>query len=120
MYHRDAQFAILVYAIDSVESFNEIEGWYRELKECEKMPQIVLVANKSDLGERRRVATEEGKELAKRIGALFFEVSAKMDAAGIQRMFEEIAIMVAADGGKVEGVTGKSIALSDGAGGCKC
>jgi Ras-related protein Rab-6A len=38
---------------------------------------IILVGNKIDLGERRQVGTEEGQALAKELGVMFIETSAK-------------------------------------------
>jgi small GTP-binding protein len=121
IYHRDAQFAILVYAIDDQDSFNEIEVWYGALTtDCFPMPEIVLVANKTDLFERRTIGTDEGKAMAKRLSALFFEVSAKADTAGIHRMFDEIAIEAVKKFGADTGAVGKPIAINDGGGGCTC
>jgi small GTP-binding protein len=92
MYYRDAQFALLVYAIDDRESFKEIKVWYNGLyQDCSPLPHIILVGNKIDLVEKRQVALEDGRLLAKRLSALFFEVSAKASLS-IHRMMEEIAL----------------------------
>jgi small GTP-binding protein len=94
MYYRDAQFALLVYAIDSRDSFEEIEVWHQALaNDCSPMPQVVLVGNKIDLVERRQITLEEGRALAKKLNARLFEISAKADAEGVRTMLQEIAIM---------------------------
>ena len=41
---------------------------------------IILVGNKSDLEVARVVSTEEGSELAKSLGAQYFETSAKINS----------------------------------------
>ena len=38
---------------------------------------IILVGNKVDLAEKRSVGTEEGQQLAKELGVMFIETSAK-------------------------------------------
>jgi Ras-related protein Rab-6A len=38
---------------------------------------IILVGNKIDVAEKRQVGTEEGQALAKEIGVMFIETSAK-------------------------------------------
>ena len=91
MYYRDAQFALLVYSVDNLDSFNAIETWYKGLADdCPEMPHVVLIGNKVDLLERQ-VTTEQGKELADKLKAKFYEVSAKMDHDSINRMIEDIA-----------------------------
>ena len=94
MYYRDAQFALLVYAIDNQDSFNAIEAWYKGLvDDCPEMPKVVLIANKKDLEkqEKRQITYEQGEELAKKLKAKFYEVSAKEDQKSINDMIEEIA-----------------------------
>ena len=51
---------------------------------------IVLVGNKTDLGERREVTQAMGEEEAKRCGALFVETSAKV-GANVKGLFRKIA-----------------------------
>ncbi|KAH0788386.1 small GTP-binding protein [Histomonas meleagridis] len=92
MYYRDAQFALLVYSIDNPDSFNAIETWYRGLvDDCPEMPHVVLIGNKVDLVDKRQVETEQGKELAAKLNAKFYEVSAKENHDSINKMIEEIA-----------------------------
>lgn len=92
MYYRDAQFAVLVYAVNNRDSFQTIETWYRGLvDDCLSMPHVLLVGNKIDLVDERKVQREEGEELAAKLNAKFFEVSAKEDQSSIKTMLEVIA-----------------------------
>lgn len=92
MYYRDAQFTLLIYAINNVESFNELDTWYQGLcDDCPKMPKVVVIGNKSDLEAERQITKEQGQELASKYRASFFEVSAKEGKEGIVKMFEHIA-----------------------------
>ena len=50
---------------------------------------IALAANKEDMYEDEQVDEEEGKELAKELGAIFQKTSAK-EARGIDTLFEKI------------------------------
>ena len=47
------------------------------------------LGNKSDLNGERTVSTEEGMELAKSLGAIYFETSAK-DRINIEESFFEL------------------------------
>ena len=51
---------------------------------------IVLVGNKTDLGDKREVTQAMGEEEAKRCGALFMETSAKV-GANVKGLFRRIA-----------------------------
>jgi Ras-related protein Rab-5C len=78
MYYRGAQVALIVYDITSVESFETAKRWVEELK-YEKPREFVrvLVGNKSDLADERKIEYQDGKSYADSQGLLFFECSAK-------------------------------------------
>ena len=50
----------------------------------------MIVGNKADLTDKRQVTTEEGENLAKEAGLLFFESSAK-DGTNVNEMFNKLA-----------------------------
>jgi len=50
---------------------------------------VVVFGNKADLMESREVPTKEGQEFARRIGAPFFEASAKT-RFNVEAAFEEL------------------------------
>lgn len=66
LYFRDSHAAILVYAIDNLDSFAQIDKWNDYLDEKGNQPNIVkiLVGNKSDLRDKRKVPSLEGKKYA--------------------------------------------------------
>jgi small GTP-binding protein len=102
MYYRDAQFVLLVYAIDNVESFKKLESWRVEIvKECDPLPHMFIVGNKSDLENARAVQTVLGTRYAETYDAKFYEVSAQNHPEGITKMFEDIARQVIQEGQEV-------------------
>jgi len=78
-YMRTGQGFMLVYAITSRSSFDEIAAFHAQIlrvKDKDKVP-MVLIGNKCDLEQERQVTSGEGNDLAKSFGCPFFETSAK-------------------------------------------
>ena len=73
-YIRNSSIVFLVYDVSKKESFENITNWINFVRNIEK-PLMVLCGNKIDLN--REVEKNEGEELAKKEGLLFFECSAK-------------------------------------------
>ena len=76
---RTGQGFMLVYAITSRSSFDEISSFRDQIlrvKDKDKVP-VVLVGNKCDLESERQVTTNEGNDLARSFGCPFLETSAK-------------------------------------------
>ena len=61
-FYRNASLAMMVYAIDSKESFTHIETWLKEVK-LQSNPdiKIFLIGNKADLDDQRQVQLSEAK-----------------------------------------------------------
>jgi len=77
-YYKNSVCAFLVYDITNRESFFNIHSWMEECKvQSPKTITMVLIGNKVDLIEQRKISYEEGKEFADKYGLLFFETSAK-------------------------------------------
>jgi small GTP-binding protein len=92
MYYRDMDVGCIVYAIDNRQSFDCVELWYDSIvSELPNRPRMYLLANKRDLEARREVLEEAGTELAARLGAEFYEISALADCKGVIALFEQIA-----------------------------
>lgn len=77
-YYKDAHGVLLVYDISDRNTFDNIDLWVEDIKNCAPADCVVtLVANKSDLNDKRTVTYQEGKNKATQLGFLFNEVSAK-------------------------------------------
>lgn len=79
-FYRETKGVIFVYDVSSLESFNCINSWVRDVDRCSftggKNIIKVLVGNKCDLQERK-VSEDMGRKLADEIDAKFIEASAK-------------------------------------------
>lgn len=73
-----SKIAYIVYDITSRESFEACDRWLRDLYESVSPSQIivVLLGNKLDSEQHRKVSTSEGEEYAKNNDILFFETCA--------------------------------------------
>jgi small GTP-binding protein len=91
MYYQGSQCAIIVFSLDSADSFTEAAQWVEELNShFDEMPILYLVGNKADLVDSRKVSVEEAQERADKIGAIYFETSAKT-GQNIDELFVSIA-----------------------------
>ncbi|KAI4094001.1 MAG: hypothetical protein LQ344_002446 [Seirophora lacunosa] len=90
-YIRDSSVAVVVYDISSLKSFQNTRKWVDDVRgERGTDVIIVLVGNKTDLGDKREVTQQMGEDEAKRCGALFVETSAKA-GANVKGLFRRIA-----------------------------
>ena len=90
-YYKNSVCAILVYDITNRDSFEHISNWIEDcLSQSPKTVFMVLVGNKSDLNEQRKVSLEEGQQMAKNNNMMFFETSAK-SGANVDKIFEQSA-----------------------------
>ena len=92
IFYQSTAVAILVYDITTRSSFEGIKNyWAKEIQNNSPSDIIiVVVANKSDNYLQQEVPTEEGKDLAKELNAIFSSTSAKL-GNGIDELFKLIA-----------------------------
>lgn len=76
-YYRGSHGLIIVYDVANRESFNNVTHWLEESNSITDTVPKLLIGNKIDLKEQRKVSTDEGKELAEQLGMDFLETSAK-------------------------------------------
>ena len=76
-YYKDADCCLLVYAINSKDSFERIKDYYiKQLNENNKsIIKVMLLGNKTDLEEERVISKEDGTNLAEKYGYIFKETS---------------------------------------------
>ncbi|KAL6080180.1 RAS1 protein [Balamuthia mandrillaris] len=88
-YIHSAEGFMLVYDITCRSTFEEMTSFYRQILRVKDLPEqieetqkakgvpLTLVANKCDMEGWRQVSTEEGRDLAREMGARFVEASAR-------------------------------------------
>ena len=78
MYIREAQIILLVYDITNKESFDSIPKWFSDILNVKNDEAVfVLIGNKIDLTNNRKISYNEGKRLANEKNIIFEELSAK-------------------------------------------
>jgi len=96
-YLRCGQAFIVVYAINSTQSFADVPRMLNQLllvhdvDSLDELP-VVILGNKSDLAHERKVLAAEGQELADVKHCAFMEGSAK-DDINIDRAFYKVVRM---------------------------
>lgn len=86
-YYRGAVGAMLVYDITKQQSFDHVQRWLEELRaHADANIVIMLVGNKSDLGNLRQVDTDQAREYAEKEGLSFLETSA-MESTNVETAF---------------------------------
>ncbi|WAR18290.1 CPAS1-like protein [Mya arenaria] len=78
-YTRTGDCFLLIYSVTDTTSFQQVEALYDFLKRVKDTEQLaaVLIGNKTDLEADRKITTQEGADLATRLGVPFIETSAK-------------------------------------------
>ena len=78
-FYRNSSLAILVYSIDNINSYNNIESWLNEIKsQANPEIKIFLIGNKTDLENERQISKEEAQRFSSdHIFNYFIETSAK-------------------------------------------
>lgn len=91
-YYRSAQAVLIVFDVTQKESFDSLPYWMDQVESNGVGPSVVriLVANKSDLVEKRVVGAAEIKVLGGQRGYAFVETSA-LTGRGVTEMFTETA-----------------------------
>ena len=89
-YYKGAQGCLLVYDITRKETFDNIDKWFSELKNSSNGDiTAILIGNKCDLSNERKVTTEEAQKKAKLLNMAFMETSA-FDGSNIDKAFSEL------------------------------
>ena len=90
-FYEKVSLFIILYSIDDKQSFDNIKTWLADAKIKNPNAKIILVGNKSDLEDSRKIQKYEGMNFAKEHKLdMFFEVSAK-SGYNVQKVFKEAA-----------------------------
>ncbi|MFX1365483.1 MAG: Rab family GTPase [Promethearchaeota archaeon] len=90
-YFNGADGMMLIYDITRSSSFSNINNWYSTAVKygLSGIPRI-LIGNKIDLKEERKIILPMAEHLSEKIGAQFFETSA-LTGENVQLIFQKIA-----------------------------
>jgi len=90
-YYRGAHGIIMVYDVTNYESFEHVEEWLNEVnRHASESTLKLLVGNKADLQDDKKVRSEEAKKFADTLGISFLETSAK-NATNVEAAFLTMA-----------------------------
>eukprot|EP01130_Rhizamoeba_saxonica_P000341 TRINITY_DN1030_c0_g3_i2.p1 TRINITY_DN1030_c0_g3~~TRINITY_DN1030_c0_g3_i2.p1 ORF type:complete len:205 (-),score=67.76 TRINITY_DN1030_c0_g3_i2:127-741(-) len=93
-YYRGAHGIIVVYDITNEDSFNNVKKWLQEIERyAADDVQRILVGNKCDLVNERKVGFEDAKDMADMLAITFIETSAK-DCTNVEQAFETMAMTI--------------------------
>jgi small GTP-binding protein len=91
LYMKNGQGFALVYSIIAESTFNDLPDLRDQIlrvKDTDSIP-MVLVGNKCDLKDQRKITTEQGENLAKKFNCTFMEASAK-DKIHVDDIFHDL------------------------------
>eukprot|EP00835_Amoeboradix_gromovi_P006643 NODE_827_length_3873_cov_0.542925.p2 type:complete len:225 gc:universal NODE_827_length_3873_cov_0.542925:3442-2768(-) len=74
-YYRSTAIACVVYAVENVNTFYQMEDWIRKIKLYSPTCEIIIIGNKIDKRNAESITTEQGAKLAKQHDAIFCETS---------------------------------------------
>ena len=87
-FYRGGNGVLVVYDITDRDSFENLNSWLIEIeKNANKNVYKLLIGNKCDLEDKRKVTYQEGKDFATSNGMQFIETSAKADTK-VKEAFE--------------------------------
>eukprot|EP00826_Nyctotherus_ovalis_P049026 TRINITY_DN5855_c0_g2_i3.p1 TRINITY_DN5855_c0_g2~~TRINITY_DN5855_c0_g2_i3.p1 ORF type:complete len:150 (+),score=52.86 TRINITY_DN5855_c0_g2_i3:73-522(+) len=90
-FYKGSECCFLVYDITNAKSFEALDNWRAEFlktsgSKCPDSFPFIVLGNKCDKEEERKVDREKGKEWAKSNAVAFFETSAK-DCIEVEEAF---------------------------------
>jgi Ras-related protein Rab-11A len=89
-YYKGAKGALIVYDTTQKTSFENIDKWLSEIKEkSSKDMKLMIVGNKTDLKEERKVETNVALEKAKTLEVPIMEASA-LDGNNVKEAFHDL------------------------------
>jgi len=92
-YLANAEAGILVYDVTNQSSFENIEIWHNEVIKASPGISLILVGNKIDLANDRKVTSEVGEKLALQLQLSYIETSAKT-GENIDDAFKMLALQM--------------------------
>ena len=90
-FYNGAKGLLLVFSLADQDSFDNIIQWYEDVRLCEgEGLSALLLGNKADLVDKRKVSQEEIDKLSKTLNLEYMEVSA-LTGQNINEAFQKLA-----------------------------
>lgn len=93
IYAEGSSASIIIYDCTRSETFSSVKKWKDEIEKINPKIPVYLLGNKIDLKEKRKVSTDEGKDIASTLGLKYFETSAKT-GENVSTLFEDICLSI--------------------------
>ena len=104
-YIRQGEGYLIIYSINNRSSFEEVETFLDQILSAKEITEdliaeaaqecaVVLVGNKCDLVDQRKVTREEGEQLAKKYGGISFYESSAKTRVNVEEAFHDCARQV--------------------------
>ena len=90
-YFVQAVGAMVIFSLEKVTSFEQIDFWIEKLKELSGDVPYIIVGNKTDL--ERKVNKEVIENKLKSLGVKYFETSAKLNK-NVDEAFESLSVQI--------------------------
>lgn len=91
-YAHGAQTALIVFDVTNERSYDRVEKWVQELHRFVGEVPFIIIGNKIDLEEQRKIETYMGDKICMDLGAItYIETSAK-SGVNVEMAFEQLAI----------------------------
>lgn len=90
-YLNGSDCAVIVYDVTRPSSLENIQVWIREAHTQLPSLPIVLVGNKADLDEERRVSQKQAQQSANEHGMLFYLETSAKSGENVDRLFHQLA-----------------------------
>ena len=87
---RNADGVILVFDLTQKDTFEQMKQWLNDVNEICDDVKIIILGNKSDLKDERKVEEESAKNFAEKLNYKYFETSAK-EGTNIENAFKAMA-----------------------------
>jgi len=91
-YAEGANTAFIIYDVTNRESFEKIPDWKHNLFLFSGEIPFILIGNKIDLEDDRKVSFKEGMELSVKLGALAFVETSAKNGIDVEKAFVDLSI----------------------------
>mmetsp|Transcript_4056 Transcript_4056/g.5973 ORF Transcript_4056/g.5973 Transcript_4056/m.5973 type:complete len:197 (-) Transcript_4056:230-820(-) len=90
-YYNGAHGILLVYDITEPDSFSHVRNWLKDINEyADENAEVVLVGNKADLENNRKVKRSDGRSAAETNKLLGFYETSALSGAGVEEAFSAL------------------------------